>query len=446
MVADNKLLIHLRARFSLRRHVNHWDISLQLPRSLGDWCVWRKGSRDGVGRILLTMILWTLECLTLLIELGFVRSLSTGESSNLDLSDPWHSLSLCGDDEHIGGEIDWNALWDGGESTTILKRNSNSTNSSSDYSFLSSDEINAIWWRNVQMANLSYPTWNDTQPPDLNAPKIFDNELPFNGSIWFNNQTLYNDSLIPKELPKALHCVCNCSYVSYACCNAPDGIVYEPASNNQGVLTQYSGNETTSHQSNPSDAKLSTSSDVANPTAISTAASNEESDGIMEVASGLYHAGQGISIYSSPPVSTVSSLSMSSAVEEPLPSPSHQCTGSCTSVSRGCSWAYTGECICTAPRVNLFFLSSGACARVHKGGDRRVKRAEGDIESEGMNGTESELAMTIYQDTHAMFWNASSGLQIACPCNSTCVSYGCCTSLTGLVQAPKDSCLPLIHS
>ena len=38
------------------------------------------------------------------------------------------------------------------------------------------------------------------------------------------------------------------------------------------------------------------------------------------------------------------------------------------------------------------------------------------------------------------YYNASTGVQIACPCNATCVSYGCCGS-NGMTFEPQDKCL-----
>ena len=47
-------------------------------------------------------------------------------------------------------------------------------------------------------------------------------------------------------------------------------------------------------------------------------------------------------------------------------SPAHHiCSGSCTSVNRGCSWASTGDCKCGAPKLSIFFWFAGGCIATH---------------------------------------------------------------------------------
>ena len=127
------------------------------------------------------------------------------------------------------------------------------------------------------------------------------------------------------------------------------------------------------------------------------------------------------------------------------PATHHVCSGSCTEVARSCSWAYTGECMCTASSVpdpwGLF--SPHGCAAVVKSqlGGRGLIEVGGNktASSGGENASAAAYSNAIVQGAKG-FYNASTGAQIACPCNSTCVSYGCCGS-DGLIFAPKDRCL-----
>ena len=125
------------------------------------------------------------------------------------------------------------------------------------------------------------------------------------------------------------------------------------------------------------------------------------------------------------------------------PIPVHVCSGTCTEVARSCSWAYTGECMCTAASVpdpwGLF--ASHGCAAVVKSslGGRDVASNQSSPNAMNSSSATPPQINTIVQGSKG-YYNASTGVQVACPCNSTCVSYGCCGS-NGMTQAPEDRCL-----
>ena len=128
------------------------------------------------------------------------------------------------------------------------------------------------------------------------------------------------------------------------------------------------------------------------------------------------------------------------------PIPAHTCSGTCTEVARSCSWAYTGECMCTADPVPDpwgLFASHGCVAVMassHLGGrDLVSNHSNGDAPVNSTPVAAPEKTNSIVKGSNG-YYNASTGIQVACPCNSTCVSYGCCGS-NGLTWAPADKCL-----
>lgn len=121
----------------------------------------------------------------------------------------------------------------------------------------------------------------------------------------------------------------------------------------------------------------------------------------------------------------------------------HTCSGTCTQVARSCSWAYTGECMCTAassPDLWGLFASRG-CATVVSSrlGGRDIAGSNGSWSIEGANLSTVTHANSIAKTLNG-YYNVTTGLQVACPCNTTCVSYGCCGS-NGTTFAPQDRCL-----
>ncbi|KAI9678291.1 MAG: hypothetical protein M1817_006236 [Caeruleum heppii] len=122
------------------------------------------------------------------------------------------------------------------------------------------------------------------------------------------------------------------------------------------------------------------------------------------------------------------------------------CSGTCTSVTQGCSWAYLGLCRCTAQPIWSSHGSSffGKCARVHhraasgRGGRRLVRRQLLAPNTTALNVTTGGLDDTVFEvskngtdDTD--LYNGTTLEQVACPCNASYVSYACCDSDNDIV-------------
>ena len=120
----------------------------------------------------------------------------------------------------------------------------------------------------------------------------------------------------------------------------------------------------------------------------------------------------------------------------------HQCSGSCTEVARSCSWAYTGECMCTASSIPDpwgLFSPHGCAAVVRSTLGGRGLVAHGGNSTGSLNSSSMIMPNSIVKGSNG-YYNVSTGVQIACPCNTTCVSYGCCGS-NGTTFEPQDRCL-----
>ena len=181
----------------------------------------------------------------------------------------------------------------------------------------------------------------------------------------------------------------------------------------------------------------------------------------------------GINVTVDPPASPITIEYDSPQTSAAAP---HQCSGTCTSVTRQCAWAFLGECKCTAPAVNLF-LWTGSCSPVVKapnGVHPRDLESPSAAASDDMytdssgwksallnttlpaNSTSTANSTSNSSGTNAIaaagspggaiyelagyYYYLSTGKKTACPCNTTCVSYGCCAS-NGTIWEPRDACL-----
>ena len=89
------------------------------------------------------------------------------------------------------------------------------------------------------------------EPLDLESP-------PGEGTVWYNESALIDYSSL-STLPSYVWCACNCTYTSWGCCAAQDGIVHEPATYNKGPIDNCSE---TGHQiTGPNDLNLTDSPD-----------------------------------------------------------------------------------------------------------------------------------------------------------------------------------------
>ena len=110
------------------------------------------------------------------------------------------------------------------------------------------------------------------------------------------------------------------------------------------------------------------------------------------------------------------------------------CGGACSSVTQQCSLESTAQCKCTAQPVggaqDSMIRFSGSCAAVHSVHDPAGPRHDNPARDD-------TSTSHLVADGSAGFF-AVNGDRVACPCNATYVSYGCCESRTGIVWETPD--------
>ncbi|MCJ1268909.1 hypothetical protein MMC22_008797 [Lobaria immixta] len=121
---------------------------------------------------------------------------------------------------------------------------------------------------------------------------------------------------------------------------------------------------------------------------------------------------------------------------------SHTCSGTCTSVDRGCNYTSNGDCKCFAPPVSLFYWHEGDC------GTRPPLKAKRDLalhrHSYYLNATaqfapsDKVTAPAGPLPDHAA--QLASGL-LPSPCNASYVSFACSDSPDGIVHEPPQNWL-----
>ena len=121
---------------------------------------------------------------------------------------------------------------------------------------------------------------------------------------------------------------------------------------------------------------------------------------------------------------------------------SHTCSGTCTSVNRGCNYASNGDCKCFAPPVSLFYWHEGDC------GTRLPFKAKRDVAQHRYSYYLNATAQFTPSDKvtapagplpdHAA--QLASGL-LPSPCNASYVSFACADSTDGIVHEPPQNWL-----
>ena len=153
-------------------------------------------------------------------------------------------------------------------------------------------------------------------------------------------------------------------------------------------------------------------------------------------------------------------------------SPAHHiCHGSCTSVNRGCSWASTGDCVCAAPRLSIFFWFAGGCIATHVFRDELRKRSYGsDLFTSSITSSRRSVPLrpallhskrtasnTVISDNstadnynYTSLYDPSAVLTVTdqnpvvpegvlpAPCNASYVSLACANSTDGIVHEPPN--------
>ena len=209
-------------------------------------------------------ITMVLSCSSLLLILSVTLSLSifykasaqpASVDSGVDQSDPWLShywipeieegvllSENVKEDEANLAKLGWHLF-----RSKMIRDTSNSSSTSLNLdSTNKSDPSESTQWDQIPVrsnGNEPNPSRDNTTLWSLPGANNSNSDPPFNGSIWYNDDTLYRESLNLKDAAKFLYCACNCSYISYSCCNARDGIVHESPDNNRGVLDQCKSEE-----------------------------------------------------------------------------------------------------------------------------------------------------------------------------------------------------------
>lgn len=119
------------------------------------------------------------------------------------------------------------------------------------------------------------------------------------------------------------------------------------------------------------------------------------------------------------------------------------CSGTCTSVNRGCDWAFDGDCLCTAPPVSLWLGFGGNCATTHDPSGLKRDLAHQRRSSNYLNTIAkygSPHDFTISGPPPKFIAQFISGL-VPSPCNASYVSFACSTSPDGIVQEPRENWL-----
>ena len=205
------------------------------------------------------------------------------------------------------------------------------------------------------------------------------------------NDTIANGSVYPGQLPTFFGCVCNCSYVSYMCCDSKDGMVYESPESNLGHLEGCI-------KSNPT---LNTASYSAEP--------SDDPQFVEELTT----------------VATQSTSATSSTIESP--SATHRvCKGYCYGAARSCSWSHTGDCTCSAPKNEILFWMSSPC----------IATAQNPNKQHDMQ--KRETAYAPGSDKTGPYVDPDREIGA---CNSSYVSYACAYAADGIVHEPRANWL-----
>ncbi|MCJ1269744.1 hypothetical protein MMC22_009637 [Lobaria immixta] len=121
---------------------------------------------------------------------------------------------------------------------------------------------------------------------------------------------------------------------------------------------------------------------------------------------------------------------------------SHTCSGTCTSVDRGCNYASNGDCQCFAPPVGLFYWHQGDC------GTRLPFKAKRNLAQQRHSYYLNATAQFASSDKFATptgplpdhAAQLASGL-LPSPCNASYVSFACSDSADGIVHEPPQNWL-----
>lgn len=264
-------------------------------------------------------------------------------------------------------------------------------------------------------------------------------DLPTNVTLPFSpseelNSTKANSSELTYAPTYNFFCLCNCTYVSRACCLS--SIVYEDR------IFQVNMSSTPPDQSLRCDLTSGEWVPIANTTnpPLGTHSlpevngtesaiprdlqldSNKSDDAVASTAESLL------------PTKVTQTQSSSGSVANSAPASSqthHQCSGQCTQTSRKCSWGFTGDCACNAPRLDfgaIFFWWQWPCVatasnpyHTNTDNDKRRRIVEA--------GLESRAGISLGARGPPLDPSREAGV-----CNGSYISYACANASDGIVH------------
>ena len=219
----------------------------------------------------------------------------------------------------------------------------------------------------------------------------------------FYNRTALNNTIVPGVFSNFLGCACNATWVSYGCCNAPDGIVHESAEQRLGSIIF---------------------TNATSGTQIGQSVANNTSQANDPQFSLPVNGGLSRPVVSADPVEL-------SPVQTPAADSGHYiCTGYCRGASRSCSWSFAGDCTCGAPTNVLLFWHSAPCiatgSNPNKGHDKKKKR---------------DATSTLDRRQYRGMGPRIDPDRVPGVCNETYISYACSNAVDGIVHEPRENWL-----
>lgn len=122
----------------------------------------------------------------------------------------------------------------------------------------------------------------------------------------------------------------------------------------------------------------------------------------------------------------------------------HTCSKTCTSVSQGCAWAFTGDCTCYAPPVGIFFWHRGDCGTAHHRPHLPKRELAQQRHNYYVNATAQYAplnnATALPAPSPDLSAQIASGM-LPSPCNASYVSFACSDSPDGIVHEPLENWL-----
>ncbi|KAI9762413.1 MAG: hypothetical protein M4579_000389 [Chaenotheca gracillima] len=317
--------------------------------------------------------------------------------------------------------------------------------SESDLTFLTEIEIDTPPYNGtngtliLDRAN-DFATFNQT----VSTPEDGDDSAPFNGTVWFNDTAIFDETSAP-DFSNHMFCACNCTYVSWLCCDAPDGIVHEPASNNMGNIQNCTetGAPNATSAAGPTGIELVGSGSL-NPAIKPTGSPKSGASaptGTELAASGSLPSPVGTMDSSKAPLTTVGS--------SPTPSASLYCKNALCWSWYGCS---DSDCYCGL--LSTSALYSHCLPKAGAGqGDSNPGKARRDrvpkflprqqsstIEARAADfssdSDEVEMRRAILPPTLPL---PAAGTIEYCPCNCTYISTLCCSTPSGIVYEDSSN-------